>query len=456
MSRNWHAELLSQLKIKIMKKKLILALLLIIPTLIFSQNINKNSLNDYFNQLESNNKWMGSVTISSNKKIIYEKSIGFSDIDEKTKNSKNTKYRIGSISKMFTAVLILKAIEENKIQLNENIETFFKEATFSKNVTIKHLLSHQSGIGNFLAYEIFNDWKIEKKSESEMLKIISNSGKDFEPGSNVKYSNSNYYILSLILEKLYNKDFSQIVKEKLIIPLKLKNTYVDKVSSFKENETRSYYFKNQQWVRDSETNMSIALGSGNVISTTSDLNLFLFALFTEKIINSKSIAQMKTFDKKLGLGLMDLSFKNIDIIGHTGGIDCFSSICSYISSKNAIITICSNANNTNNKLIFEALMKGLNNEPIEFQIENVIKVTSAELDKFLGTYKSEQVPFKLIFTKSKDILQMQATGQPIVDIEYKGGNEFIYQKRNMIFNFNLGEKKLNVKMGQREATFVKE
>jgi len=115
----------------------------------FTQSLNKEKLDNYFNTLLLNNKFMGSVAVSKNGELIYTKSIGYADIENNIKASEKTKYRIGSISKSFTAVLILKAIENQQLTINETIDKWFPTITNSNKITIKQLLTHRSGIHNF-------------------------------------------------------------------------------------------------------------------------------------------------------------------------------------------------------------------------------------------------------------------------------------------------------------------
>jgi len=133
-----------------MIRKLILSLLvtLLIQTG-FSQTIDKTKLDRYFEALETNNRFMGSVAVSQNGKLIYTKSTGFADLDTKTKPNENTRYRIGSISKTFTTVLVLKAVEENKLTLDQTIEGYFPSIKNANKISIKQLLYHRSGIHNF-------------------------------------------------------------------------------------------------------------------------------------------------------------------------------------------------------------------------------------------------------------------------------------------------------------------
>jgi D-alanyl-D-alanine carboxypeptidase len=176
-----------------MKKTILTtALLLTLGQIGFSQNLDKTKLDNYFNALEQNNKFMGSVAVSKNGEIIYTKSIGFADVENKVKATENSKYRIGSISKSFTTVLILKAVEQKKLNTNQTIDKWFPTIKNAKKITVSHLLSHRSGIHNFTDDKDYLTWNTQPKTEKEMIEIIVKGGSDFNPDSKAEYSNSIY------------------------------------------------------------------------------------------------------------------------------------------------------------------------------------------------------------------------------------------------------------------------
>ncbi|OXB00486.1 peptidase, partial [Flavobacterium oncorhynchi] len=178
-------------------------LLLTLCQIGFAQTNYTAKLDNYFNALEVNDKFMGSVAISQNGEIVYTKSIGFADVEKKIKATKNSKYRIGSISKSFTAVLILKATEEKKLDLTQTIYKWFPTIKNADKISIKQLLSHRSGIHNFTDDNEYLTWNTQPKTEKEMLEIIAKGGSDFEPDSKAEYSNSNFVLLTYIANSGY-------------------------------------------------------------------------------------------------------------------------------------------------------------------------------------------------------------------------------------------------------------
>ncbi|SDX04527.1 Beta-lactamase [Aequorivita viscosa] len=142
-----------------MKKYFILFVFaLLLSQLSFSQDFNNNKLDSYFDALEANDKFMGSVAVSQNGKILYTRAVGFAAVENEINADVNTKYRIGSISKTFTAVMILKAIEAGKLELTQTIDTFFPAIANASKINIAQLLYHRSGIHSFTNNEDYLTW----------------------------------------------------------------------------------------------------------------------------------------------------------------------------------------------------------------------------------------------------------------------------------------------------------
>ena len=410
----------------------------------FSQNIDKEKLDAYFDTLANNNRFMGSVAVSKNNELIYSKSVGFSDIEQGLKANENSKYRIGSISKTFTAALVFKAVEENKLNLNQTIDKFFPSINNADKITITHLLYHRSGIPNFTDDKSYLDWNTQPKTEQEMIEIISKAGSDFEPDTKASYSNSNFVLLTYILEKIYKKPYSEILKEKIVNPVGLQNTYYGGKINIKNNECYSYKYA-EGWKIESETDMSIPLGAGGIVSTPIDLNLFSEALFTGKIVSTNSLQQMKTIKDQFGMGLFVMPFYDQIGFGHTGGIDGFGSMFVYYPDSNISFAYTSNGINYNGNDIAIAVLSAVYNKPIEIPEFTTWTTTDEELNNYLGVYSSKQLPLKITITKIDGKLFGQATGQPSFPLEATSKDRFEFKQAGVILEFNLSDKTMILK-----------
>jgi CubicO group peptidase (beta-lactamase class C family) len=358
-----------------MKRTLITSLIASFICLVCcSQNVDKIHLDAYFDTLARNDKFMGSVAVFKNKELIYSKYVGFADIEHGIKANENTKYRIASISKTFTAVLILKAIDDNKLNLNQPIDKFFPTIINADKITITHLLYHRSGIHNF-PDDIWLDWNTQFKTEQEMIDIIAKSGSDFEPDSKASYSNINYILLSHILEEIHEKPYSKILEEQIIKPIGLKNTYYGGNINTVNNECNSYkffeiFYGNNNtgtgyWKIAFETDLSLLLGCAGIVSTPIDLNLFSEALFNGKLVSTNSLNQMKTIKDSFGMGLFQMPFNDKTSFGHPGGIDGFASMFAYFPASNISFSLTANGMNCKVNDIANAVLSAVSDKPFE-------------------------------------------------------------------------------------------
>ena len=438
-----------------MKKLLLIFLITLFTATSFAQKFDKEKLDLYFQTLENNNKFMGSVALSENGKIIYTKSIGFSDVESKTKPNETTKYRIGSISKSFTSAMILKAREENKLSLATTIDQYFPLIKNSNKITISNLLNHRSGIHSFTTNEDYLSWNTKKKSEEELLKIIEDGGSDFEPNSKADYSNSNYVLLSFILEEIYKKPYSEILQEKIIKPISLKNNYAGGKINLKNNEAHSYTFENH-WIKETETDLSIPLGAGAIVSTPSDLLQFTNALFNGKIISEKNLKLMETIKDDYGSGLFQMPFGTKKAFGHTGGIDGFSSNYGYFPEEKVAFALTSNGSNYTNNNIAIAVLNAVFNQPYEIPTFKTLDLSSADLDQYLGIYSSKDIPLKIAVTKNDTTLMAQATGQSAFPLDASDKNIFKFDQAGIILEFMPANKTMILKQGGKNYTFIKD
>lgn len=421
----------------------------------FAQNFDKNKLDNYFKTLEENNKFLGSIAVSENGKIIYSNAIGFSDIENNFKANTETKYRIGSISKTLTAVLILKAVEEGKLNLEQSIDKWFPQITNSNKITISNLLKHRSGIHSFTDDKDYLDWHTLAKTENEMLEIISKGGSDFLPNEKSDYSNSNYVLLTYILEKTFKKSYPQIIEKYITKPLNLVNTKFGENINSNKNEAKSYRYAGN-WKLENETHTSIPLGAGGIISTPTDLVKFSDALFNEKIIKKISLTKMMEISDGYGYGLFQFPFYDKVGYGHTGGIDGFSSVLTYFKDGNISYALTSNGTNYNNNNISLAVLSAVYNKDYEIPTFTNFEHSEIELNDFIGTYSTTEIPIKLTVTKENNSLFAQATGQSAFPLESVEKNKFKFEQVGIEMEFNAKEKTLILNQGGGKFTFNKE
>lgn len=436
-----------------MKKLLTTILLSIFSLSVFSQNLEK--LNAYFNGLEANQKFMGSVALYKEGKPYYVKSVGFADVQSQEINDKNTQFRVGSISKTFTAVLIFKAVEEGKLSVDQRLDTYFPSIENAKTIRLKNLLNHSSGIHNFTNDSIYMTYNTEPHSMEEMVKIIADAGSEFLPGQNHSYSNSNYVLLSYILEKVYEKPYGEILEEKICNPAGLERTEMGKDIQLAKNQCNSYQFAGT-WDLQTETDPSVSMGAGAVISTPTDLVKFLEALFSYQIITQDNVDKMCTLKSGYGSGLFSFPFYGKKGYGHTGGIDGFSSVMAYFPAEKVGIAITCNGSNFSNNDIAIVLLSDIFNEPYEVPDFTDKRIDNALLDQYVGVYKGDNFPLDITVTRGDGVLIAQATNQPSFTLESISVTEFIFKPAGLTLIFYSKKGEMVLKQGMGEYTLIKQ
>jgi len=329
--------------------------------MIGAQNIDKAIMDTYFDGLAKNNKFMGSVAVLHDNEVVYAKTVGYADIEQGLKADADSKYRIASTSKTFTTVLIFKAIEENKLQLDQTLSDFFPTIKNSGTITIEQVLYQRSGLPDILWNED-TDWTLPK-TEQEMIKIISNGGSDFDPDSQTNYINTGFFLLSYVLEKIYEKPYSEILDEKIIKPAGLKNTYLG--GNINVNNKECFSYSHPGWIKQPIMDGTVLLGAAGIMSNALDLTLFSHALFNGKLISMASVQQMKTLKDDYGMGLFELSFSDKTGYWIEGGLQGFRSWLCYFPDSDTSVAITANGINTNFYEVVTTLLKATFNEPFE-------------------------------------------------------------------------------------------
>ncbi|AWG27097.1 serine hydrolase domain-containing protein [Flavobacterium kingsejongi] len=295
----------------------IVALLVLVSGNLFSQEINKAKIDDYLNYVENNNGGIGSVSIYKNGQEVYNRSFGQGKLVP-VKYTKETKYQIASVTKMVTAILIFKLVEQGKLKLDTKLSDFYPELPNAHRITVKNLLEHTSGLGNF-AIRDGAIWVFDKVTDQEIFEEIKKQGVSFEPNEKVAYSNSAYILLRMIVENTYKKGYNKVVEQEIAKPLHLKNFV-----SAKSNPTNTFksYTYGADWGEIKDIEYTNVIGVGDIASTTKDLNTLIVDLFQYKIIKKETLELMMPIVGKedWGRGLALFAYDDHLFFGHSGDV----------------------------------------------------------------------------------------------------------------------------------------
>lgn len=416
----------------------------------------KTKLDELFSLIEEKNKGMGSISIFRNGEEVYQRSIGYVDVKDGIRATGNTKYRIGSISKTFTAAIIMQLVEENKLSLSTKLSSYFPALPNADRITVEHLLRHRSGLYNFTNAQDYPAWMEEPKARAELLELFLKNGTVFEPGAKMEYSNTNFVLLSYIAEEIDHKDFPEILADRITKPLNLQNTRYGGPINPEKGEARSYTYAGQ-WQEGTETDMSIPEGAGAVIASPKDLNTFYHALFSGKVVSKSSLDEMKTLVDRAGMGLFQVPFHDRRGFGHTGGIDGFQSMAVYFPDDDVSITYTANgAGMAINDIMIGALSIYFGRDYAIPEFPPALVVSSEALDVYLGTYSSPDFPLKITITKKDSILMGQGSGQPAFPLEAYEPDKFRFDAAGVKLEFVPKEDKMILLQGGGRHVLTRE
>ena len=316
----------------------------------------------------------GSALVAENGKIIYKGGFGMANMEWGIPNAPDTKFRLGSITKQFTAMLTLQLVDQGKIKLDGKITDYLPDyrKDIGDKVTIHHLLTHTSGIPSYTSQPGFfenvsrNPYKV-----ADFVKKYASGDFEFEPGSKYSYNNSGYFLLGAIIEKVTGKSYEQVLKENILDPVGMKNTGYDNHDPLIAKRASGYTKTADSYRNAAYLDMSIPYAAGSMYSTVEDLYLWDQALYTDKLLSAKSKEVMyKPFLQEYAYGwvVTNASFKLNDqpvpIITHGGGINGFSTvIVRFPKEKNLIVLLDNTSQNVGR--LSEPLGKILYNQPYE-------------------------------------------------------------------------------------------
>ena len=289
-------------------------------------------------------RFMGSVLIAKGGKIVVEKGYGMADLELDVPNTPQTKFRLGSITKQFTAAAILQLEEKGKLSVNDPISKYFTDSPAAwKSITIHHLLTHTSGIPNYTDFPGFMAHETRKPlTVLQLIETFEGKPLDFEPGSKWKYSNSAYELLGYVIEKLSGMSYEDYLQRNIFDRLDMQSSGYDHAAPILKNRASGYAAKNGTFENAAFLDMSIPYSAGSLYSTVEDLYRWDRSLYTERVLSRKSIEKMYTPFKSnyaYGWEVQETPRKQYS---HGGGIFGFSTFIIRYPADDAFVVVLSN------------------------------------------------------------------------------------------------------------------
>ncbi len=407
-----------------MKKIILILILLVVSPLVAQKQKEFNfegfdaKADAYINAIKNVGEFSGTILVAHKGNIKYHKGFGMASRRFNIPNSVDTKFRVGSVTKSFTAIGILKLVEQGKLSLDDKLSKFHKDFPFANKIQIKHLLSHTSGLKRDIK---FPD-KTKKYKLDELIKMSEVDSLLYNPGTKMSYSNCGYVLLQSILEQLTGADYETYITAEVLHPLGLYNTGVEDpllppmglADGFNSGKDKN---GNYSIIESHMSSHGYPDAVGAMYSTTEDMMKF------SRLIGKSNILSKESWKKALtpfldsgrgynwGFGFNIMKGKTTTVYNHNGRTSGFR--CGYfqLAEDDLTVIILGNYNNAAREDIVRAFQKMLlSKEYYQPQHYEVIGSDNLNLDDFVGEYKTAEFPFKIL--KFKNELYVSSHGDP--------------------------------------------
>ena len=291
--------------------------------------------------------FMGSVLVARDGRIVFDKAYGMANLELDVPNTPDTKFRLGSITKQFTAAAILLLEERGKLKVGERFKAYIPDAPMSwDRITIQNLLTHTSGIPNFTDLADYGTVKLSSRAASAAVAAVRDRPLDFGPGEQYRYSNSGYVVLGDIIERVSGQSYATFIAENIFKPLGMNDSGYDSNSAVIKRRASGYTrLPNGTIVNATYIDMSIPHAAGALYSTTHDLLKWEQALFAGKVMSTASLERMTSpFKNDYGFGIGSRLTGGRKVLMHSGGIDGFNTMMAYYPETRTVVIVLSNVN----------------------------------------------------------------------------------------------------------------
>jgi len=358
-------------------------------------------------------KFMGTVLVAQDGKIVLDKGYGFANVEWDIPNTPTTKFRLGSLTKQFTAASILLLEERGKLKIDDPVKKYMADAPAAwDKITIFHLLTHTSGIPSFTGFADYNSRETQAMTPEKLVEWFRDKPLEFEPGTKWNYSNSGYVLLGYLIEKISGQSYSEFLQQNIFTPLGMKDSGYDSNSAIIAHRAAGYAPGKSGPVNAGFVHMSIPFSAGALYSTTEDLLRWEQGLFGGKVLKAESLAKMTTpFKQDYAFGLGVSTNDGHKMIAHDGGIQGFNTFLGYFPDDKLVVAVLANLNGPFADQIARNVAKVAYGEKVVLPAERKeITVSPEILKQYVGTY--ELTPnFSLAITLEDGQLISQGTNQ---------------------------------------------
>lgn len=356
----------------ILKKTGITILLILVTTPVISQT-HKQKIDKLLNTYVDLQQFNGSVLVAEKGEIILEQGYGMANFEWNLKNASDTKFRLASITKQFTAMLVMLAVQDNKLQLNTPITHYIPDypKDNGNQITAHNLLTHTAGIPDISTVDnYFNQISYLPHTPQELIELFWHKPLEFKPGSQFSYSNAGYMVLGVLLERIYKKPFETLLEERIFEPLSMKNSGYDNHSDVILNRASGYVLHGNRVMNANYKNMSVPYAAGGIYSTVGDMYLWDQALYNYTLLSENLTKQMFTpFKSNYAYGWeveeqVGADGKTYPLLAHSGAINGFGTVVRRYTKEKQLIVLLDNRSGQENEHIANNIFNILNDYSI--------------------------------------------------------------------------------------------
>ncbi len=374
----------------------------------------------------ANDRFMGSVLVAKDGAVIFEQSVGWANFEWKIAHTPTTKFRIGSVTKQFTAAAILLLAERGKLALDDPLSKFVPSAPETwKPVTVRQLLNHTGGVPSLTDHPNYATNKLRPATPAQSIAHVADKALEFTPGEKFKYSNSGYVLLGWIVEVVSGLGYEAFLRENIFRPLGMNDSGLDSNTAVIPERAAGYVAGPKGLTNAGYVDMHVPHGAGALYSTPADLHRWTQGLFGGRLLSAASLEEMITPARSnYALGLFVATQKGRKVISHGGGIEGFNAQLAYYPEGKVTVVVLANNNGSPFAAIAEQLAALTFGETVRLAAERkAIAVPAAVLQRYVGVYQlNPRVTNTIRLVEGG--LTTQLTGQPAIPVFAETEKEF--------------------------------
>jgi CubicO group peptidase (beta-lactamase class C family) len=372
----------------------------------------------------------GAVLVARGGEVLFSKAYGPANAEWSVANTPETKFRLGSITKQFTATAILRLQEQKKLNVQDPICTYLSPCPDTwKPVTIHHLLTHTSGIPSYTGSPEYGKTMMVPKTVEDMVAGFRDKPLEFQPGDQFKYNNSGYFLLGVVIEKVSGKKYEDVLRDEIFTPLGMADSGYDWSEPLLTKRASGYSRRDTGLVNAKFLDMQQPYSAGSLYSTVGDLLKWDQALYTERVLPKAALDAMFTpfkGDYAYGWGITPAGKAGSGKlqIGHGGGINGFSTMFTRVPEDRLAVIVLSNVENVNAGGIARDIVSLVYGKPYQVPVERTaVTVKPEALAAYVGKYQLSPT-FILTVTLEDGNLMTQATGQGKLQVYAESETKF--------------------------------